>query len=252
MPSPRIVKETKKQVQEFPPPVTMNIEGIDPAEWSISTWVDLYISKHAAEKMIRHCNDYADRRLEVMGLLVGDIYKWKGKVYSVVEDTVTSRLQSTSISVKFNPATLEELAKALDEIEFEYMIVGWYHSHPGLTCFLSDTDIETGKRNFDQPYHSSIVIDPLNREMKAYQIEGMGYYEKPFLVYTGERYRKKVSTDKVEQIIKYIDILVDRQIHPDKHHPPAAVPAQEEAAIPASLKKLIEDDLVRQTGPGKK
>ena len=42
------------------------------------------------------------------------------------------------------------------------LIVGWYHSHPGLTAFFSDTDRQTQRAFFNHPYSVGWVIDPVN------------------------------------------------------------------------------------------
>jgi len=40
------------------------------------------------------------------------------------------------------------------------LIVGWYHSHPGLSAFFSDTDRQTQRAFFSNPYSVGWVIDP--------------------------------------------------------------------------------------------
>lgn len=42
------------------------------------------------------------------------------------------------------------------------LIVGWYHSHPGLTAFFSDTDRQTQGAFFHHEYSLGWVIDPLS------------------------------------------------------------------------------------------
>jgi proteasome lid subunit RPN8/RPN11 len=41
------------------------------------------------------------------------------------------------------------------------LIVGWYHSHPGLTAFFSETDRQTQRAFFNHDYSLGWVIDPL-------------------------------------------------------------------------------------------
>ena len=40
------------------------------------------------------------------------------------------------------------------------LIVGWYHSHPGLGAFFSHTDRRTQAAFFAQPYSVGWVLDP--------------------------------------------------------------------------------------------
>ena len=148
--------------------------------------VDLFIDKRAALKMLKHCRDFKDMQLEVMGFMVGHRYHWGGREHTVVEDVVTSDLNTTAISVKF--ASFEPLFAELDRFEKEgkdYILVGWYHSHPGHTCFMSPTDKDTQIRMFNKKFQSAVVIDPINIEMKAFQLFGSEIYEKPYAIITG-------------------------------------------------------------------
>ncbi|MEM2900842.1 MAG: hypothetical protein QXT63_08635, partial [Thermoplasmata archaeon] len=70
-----------------------------------------------------------------------------------------------------------ELMKELDKIKFDYILVGWYHSHPGHTSFLSVTDLETQRKQFNKPYQVALVIDPINKEMKAFKLWEYNYVE---------------------------------------------------------------------------
>jgi len=67
---------------------------------------------------------------------------------------VTTKLTSSSSKVKFNPDAFPNLFPSTDDSGFDYILVGWYHSHPGHTCFLSRTDLDTQRTMFDQPYHT--------------------------------------------------------------------------------------------------
>lgn len=141
---------------------------------------DLYIST-LAESRIRHqAVKAAPDRLEVMGLLLGEVSVWRGKAYAVVMNIGTTDLENTPAKVRFDPDALPGLFKELDGAGFDYVIVGWYHSHPGHTCFLSRTDLRTQRTLFDQPYHCALVVDPVNREVKVFKLSEGGYAEVPF------------------------------------------------------------------------
>jgi proteasome lid subunit RPN8/RPN11 len=43
-------------------------------------------------------------------------------------------------------------------------VVGWFHSHPGLGAFFSETDRRTQAGFFHHPFSVGWVIDPLRRE----------------------------------------------------------------------------------------
>ncbi|UCE73924.1 MAG: Mov34/MPN/PAD-1 family protein [Methanomassiliicoccales archaeon] len=177
---PKIVGEHKKEFRVIPPPPQDMI--VHPVDVSKGTF-ELYLTKTSKDKILEHCNAFADQKLEVMGFLIGDVLRWKNRFFSLVKDVVSTDLKATNISVRFAKEGFEPLFEELDGLNYDYLIVGWYHSHPGLGCFMSKKDIETQKRTFNKPYHMALVVDPLKTEMKAYKLKDEGYVEKKFAVY---------------------------------------------------------------------
>jgi 26S proteasome regulatory subunit N11 len=156
---PKIVAERKRRAREMKPPQDFMIH-----EWGKPyAGIEVYISQAAFDQMMKQCAQFARRHLEAMGYLVGDYCRWKNKEYTIVEDAVTSDLETTSVSVHFQ--AFEKAFDQLDKIDFDYVIVGWYHSHPGHGCFMSQTDISTQKRMFNKSFHSAIVVDPINKDL---------------------------------------------------------------------------------------
>lgn len=192
MPRPKVVHEVRRKFEERPPPP---VHTLRPHRWlsrdsrlSYDAVVhsgrsfDLYISRSAEEVMRSHASREAPKRLEVMGFMLGDVSSWQGDMYATVLDVVTTDLNSTPSKVRFDRDALPKLFGDLDGSGFDYIIVGWYHSHPGHTCFLSKTDLETQRTMFDQPYHTAFVIDPLNEEAKAFRLSGQRYDEVSFAI----------------------------------------------------------------------
>jgi len=190
---PRIVSETKRPVEERRPPTNR----LRPHSWlseeSLAAFrsveesdrpFTMYLSSRAEAKVREHASKEAPNRLEVMGLMLGEVNSWQETCYSVVRDVATTQLRSTASKVRFDPDAFPRLFVGLDGSGFDYLLVGWYHSHPGHTCFLSRTDLDTQRRMFNQPYHSALVIDPVNREIRAFRLAPGGYEETPFAVFT--------------------------------------------------------------------
>ncbi len=207
---PRIVRETRRPIEEKEPPVH---SALSPHDWlsgdSVALYTevaksgkpfDVYLSAKAEKKIRLQAEKEAPRRLEVMGFLLGEVRGWKGHRYTVVRDIVTTELKSSVSKVRFDPKGFPKLFSNLDDSGFDYVLVGWYHSHPGHTCFLSRTDLETQRRMFDQPYHTAIVIDPINQDMKAFRLSGDSYDETAFAIFEGETNgrSKKTRTRKLK------------------------------------------------------
>jgi proteasome lid subunit RPN8/RPN11 len=130
--------------------------------------VDMFISKEAARKMLDHCYEHG-RKKEVMGLILGETYQYNNKLFSIAKDIATSELDATEVNVRFD--SFDKLFEELEQLKYDYQILGWYHSHPNYTCFMSSTDVETQARMFKQDYQRAIVIDPIKMDMKAFALD---------------------------------------------------------------------------------
>jgi proteasome lid subunit RPN8/RPN11 len=193
MTRPKILKETRRRIEEKAPPTWTHLRPHDWLSEESALEYDLlvdsgkpfavYMCDLAERKIREHAEGEASKRLEVMGFLLGEVHTWMGSTYSVVRDVVTTELKSSSSKVRFDPEAFPKLFHELDDSGFDYILVGWYHSHPGHTCFLSKTDLDTQRSMFDQPYHSALVIDPINCDVKAFRLSGQGYDEVPFAIF---------------------------------------------------------------------
>ena len=196
MPRPKILRETRHVPEEREPPARSLLRahawlseeslGMYEALLYSGRPFPIYISEVAEAKMREHALKEAPKELEVMGFMLGDVLTWKGVPYVICRDVVTTRLRSTSSKVKFSPDAFPELFLQLDGSGFDYILVGWYHSHPGHTCFLSRTDLETQRSMFEQPFHTALVIDPVNRDVRTFRLTNQdpGYHEVPFALYS--------------------------------------------------------------------
>jgi proteasome lid subunit RPN8/RPN11 len=191
---PRILGAEEIRIEERQPPPS---ERTKPHKWLSAKDLEefkrqekegyeLYISKVAEEKMRNHSLHFAEMQKEVMGLLLGWIYKNGGKEYSIVKDVVTTDLESSSVHVRFDRNAFEKLFVSLEEVGFNYLVVGWYHSHPGYGCFMSSTDVYTQRSLFKSSWHTAIVIDPVNKEIKAFYLDGRAIKTRNFAIYWDE------------------------------------------------------------------
>ncbi|KAA0001574.1 MAG: hypothetical protein FE046_01900 [Thermoplasmata archaeon] len=144
--------------------------------------LDFYIHEEACEKMFHHCREMALTEKEAMGFLIGDVKYWN-KTYAVVYEVATASLEASPVYVRFHREAFEELFDRLDEIDYEYVLVGWYHSHLGYSSFMSVIDIETQKKYFNQPFHAALVIDPILGEMKAFRLSENECVEIPYAIF---------------------------------------------------------------------
>lgn len=210
MKTPRILNAESIEIEERAAPP---LERIKPHKWlseedlrEYSTQerngFELYVSRIAEEKMRNHSIRYAGEQKEAMGLLLGWVYKENGRIYSLVKDIVTTDLESTFVNVRFDRGAFEKLFQALEDAGFNYIVTGWYHSHPGHGCFMSSTDLYTQRTYFGDRAHSAIVIDPMNREIKAFYLEGKRIKNRIFAIYWDEYENPYYGTCVRKKVIK--------------------------------------------------
>lgn len=127
----------------------------------------LFMPEVILEMMADHADTgYLDDK-EVMGLMMGTVYRDDLGEYAVVADIITTILDSNEVGVRFNRDSFEGLFDGMDRSQGR-MVVGWYHSHPGFGCYLSETDINTYMGVFGKDTGFAIVIDPSDGTIKAF------------------------------------------------------------------------------------
>jgi proteasome lid subunit RPN8/RPN11 len=146
--------------------------------------LDVFIEKKAFEKFFLHCADLAMKNLEAMGFLLGELCEWGNSEYAIIKDAITSDLESTSISVRFRRDAFEKLFDQLDEISYDYILIGWYHSHPGFSSFMSQVDVDTQTRMFNQPFHTAVVVDPISMQLKVFRLIEDHCVEIPYAIFS--------------------------------------------------------------------
>ncbi len=114
------------------------------------------------EEVLRHLRSSQD---EQGGLLLGEVFADDERV-SVAASRAVAISQavpaldfaSSGISLRMESGVWQCARAALRPFE---MIVGWYHSHPGLGAFFSATDRRTQAAFFPHPYSVGWVLDPV-------------------------------------------------------------------------------------------
>lgn len=145
------------------------------------------VSLYVAEKVVASMTDHADRGYaegkEVMGLLIGRILKDGEGMYVKAADAATSDLDADEASVRFRKETIEDLFDSMDRCEGD-SVVGWYHSHLGIGCYLSDVDIKTHVGIFGDETGFAIVIDPSDSTLAAFSCGRDGPQKVPMIIMT--------------------------------------------------------------------
>jgi proteasome lid subunit RPN8/RPN11 len=124
--------------------------------------------------------------LEQGGLLLGRIWSQASspgvlsdvEIFEAVpsENSTSSayHLQMTAKVWSSAQTALSRLNHELNPSEQALRIVGWFHSHPHLGAFFSETDIATQRAFFNQPYSIGWVIDPYSRALRKHEAFFLG------------------------------------------------------------------------------
>lgn len=113
--------------------------------------------------------DIDQSRDERGGLLLGRAYSGasaEDPQVVVAACSIASRaFSSTGVSLRME-SDIWDLARTL--LTDNMIVVGWYHSHPDLGAFFSETDRTTQRNFFRNPFSLGLVIDPIRNEMCAF------------------------------------------------------------------------------------
>lgn len=125
----------------------------------------VFIERGAMERMLEHARK--DCTVELGGVLVGAAYRDRdnGDVYVVITKAIPAdATKSTSGHLQFTHESWGGIFRELPAQGNE-LVLGWYHTHPGLGVFMSGTDRRTQSAFFAQPWQVAAVIDPVANEM---------------------------------------------------------------------------------------
>lgn len=201
-----------KEVLRIKPEDTDAKKHLEELESKFAKAIEIHIKHDILEGIKAHCREYAEKPhpLEALGLLIGDRFKdvdYGGK-FTHIFYAITSKLNASSTRVKFDAADVEQLMERFYDIKNnasscpicgeklrgayckkcdynldDLKIVGWYHSHPGFTCFMSGTDIATHRTYFPRDFHVALVVDPINRDMKFFKVKNGRYFQVGYGIY---------------------------------------------------------------------
>lgn len=131
---------------------------------SLNTHFRVYMLSDAHQAMLDHLEQRKD--VESGGILVGYPFQTSNKQikFVLIVGVVPNKSDNRS-GVHFTVSP-EKAREAREYVEDNYpgMIpVGWYHSHPGLTAFLSRQDMTIVRSIYNAEWNIAWVVDPVRR-----------------------------------------------------------------------------------------
>jgi proteasome lid subunit RPN8/RPN11 len=133
------------------------------AELAPEAGIVIAVEAAAAAEVLRHLASHPD---EQGGLLLGEVYAEGAdpagsRAVRVTQAVAATDFASTGVSLRMASGVWETARARLGPAE---LVVGWYHSHPGLGAFFSHTDRKTQRAFFPHAYSLGWVVDPRGGE----------------------------------------------------------------------------------------
>lgn len=138
------------------------------------------------QETLSSIDDYlsSDINNELGGVLIGNnCMNSEGEKFITIDEMIIARHTNSSISrLTFTHDTWDYIN---DKLEMDFpgkIILGWFHSHPGHTVFLSNYDVFIQENFFNLEYMVAYVFDPTIRERGFFYkrndniVRSNGYY----------------------------------------------------------------------------
>ncbi|MBM3259798.1 MAG: Mov34/MPN/PAD-1 family protein [Candidatus Sericytochromatia bacterium] len=147
--------------------------GNDPAGRRLAlgstvTTADLVVHARAMEKVRIHGE--SSPACEVGGLLLGQVHHdGSDTLIEIMTAVAAPETRGSGVHLAFTPATWTALLAQMADEAPGLMLLGWYHTHPGLGVFMSGTDQHTHGHHFRQPWQVAMVHDPHTGETGCFR-----------------------------------------------------------------------------------
>lgn len=105
----------------------------------------------------------SDKNNELGGVLTGyNCESVSGEKFVYIKNFIKAEYINSSLSrLTFTPETWQQINNELESKYPEEIIIGWYHSHPGHSVFLSEYDLFIQKNFFNLYFNVAYVFDPV-------------------------------------------------------------------------------------------
>jgi proteasome lid subunit RPN8/RPN11 len=111
-----------------------------------------------------HCARHAreNREREVGGVLLGQVCRNDAhKFFLIITHALPAEFAEESRGqLTFTHNTWLKIHRTIETQHPDKTIVGWYHTHPGWSIFLSEWDLFIHQNFFKHPWQVALVIDP--------------------------------------------------------------------------------------------
>lgn len=151
-----------------PLPLDESIRWVSPHEAEVDRLVEIFFTQRAYLRCMKHAA--SDLSNEIGGALVGQILhdECARVQYIVIEDVIPAEhTEFSQVHLTFTQTTLVQLNRDLEDRFPDLKMVGWYHTHPRMSIFLSAYDAWLHQNFFREHWQVALVVEPY-REMGGF------------------------------------------------------------------------------------
>jgi len=150
------------------------------------------VAVHMLYEAFREAYEHARKGIpyEIGGFLLGIVGEWRGERYLLVTHALPVPSQSTRVTVQLLSSNVVEVVNKINRLKREkgVYVVGWYHSHPGYTCYPSRLDLKSHSTYFRESYQVGLILDPVNEQHCVFRADNaLSYRLIPFYVWRRKR-----------------------------------------------------------------
>ncbi|MBU0496210.1 MAG: Mov34/MPN/PAD-1 family protein [Chloroflexi bacterium] len=145
----------------WPMPLDESIRWVSPYEAEVDRLVEIFFTQHAYLRCMEHAA--SDLQHEIGGALVGQVLDdvLADARYVVIEDVIPAEhTEFSRVHLTFTQSTLVQLNNTLEDHYPDLQMVGWYHTHPRMSVFLSSYDAWLHRNFFREPWQVALVVEP--------------------------------------------------------------------------------------------
>jgi len=153
--SPNVCRPLSQGLQDFLASIQLN-SPFAPAVQNDGALL-VFLEESCLKSMQTHAA--GDILRERAGILCGRAYIDGGQLYINITAALPVDTVSDAAHFAFHETSWHAIWNRLDD---NSIILGWYHTHPGMGVFLSATDLRTQRLHFSAPWQIAIVIDPVS------------------------------------------------------------------------------------------
>src|SRR5256885_1301489 len=97
----------------------------------------IYIHNNILKTMHKRAHDADDYKIG--GFYLNDLYRYKNRHYvDITVQIPTLKTKNTRTQLTFSNKTQKPLHKTIEKQKKSELVLGWYHTHPGYSVFLSN------------------------------------------------------------------------------------------------------------------